>query len=143
MATALANNFRVLLANKGVNFTSDVFKIILMADGFVFNKATHDKYADVSASELSTGNGYTAGGETLTGVSVTQDDVNNVCLITWNNISWTATSGDIGPACGAIIYDDTVTTPDADPIVGFIDFSGTYTEPDGGIAVIANIKIKI
>jgi len=140
MATQVANNFRMLLAAGGPNFSSDVFKIILMQEGFVFDPDTHDLYADVSASEQANGFGYTTGGATLTGVAVTQNDTDNRADITWASASWTAAGGDVGPVCGAIIYDDTLTS---DPIVGFIDFNGSYTEADGGTASIANIKIRI
>jgi len=140
MASLVANNFRMLLAAGTPVFASDTFKIILMQEGFVFNPDAHDLYANVSASEVANGFGYTTGGNTLAGVAVTQNDVDDRAVITWSNTSWTAAAGDIGPACGAIIYDDTVTD---DPIVGYIDFDGSYTEPDGGIATIANIKVRI
>ena len=140
MASRVSNNFRLLLATKVVDFANDTFKIILMQEGFVFNPDTHDLYANVSASEVANGFGYTTGGNTLAGVAVTQNDTDDRVYVTWSNTSWTAAAGDIGPACGAIIYDDTVVN---DPIVGFIDFLGSYTEPDGGIATIANIKVSI
>ena len=140
MASRVSNNFRLLLATKVVDFANDTFKIILMQEGFVFNPDTHDLLANVSASEVANGFGYTTGGNTLAGVAVTQNDTDDRVYVTWNNTSWTAAAGDIGPACGAVIYDDTVAD---DPIVGFIDFLGSYTEPDGGIATIANIKVTI
>ena len=60
MATIVSNKLTFLLAKKVIDFSADVFKIILMGSGFVFNVDTHAGYADVSASELPTGNGYTA-----------------------------------------------------------------------------------
>ena len=140
MASRVSNNFRLLLATKVVDFANDTFKIILMQEGFVFNPDTHDLLANVSASEVANGFGYLTGGNTLAGVAVTQNDTDDRVYVTWSNTSWTAAAGDIGPACGAIIYDDTVVN---DPLVGFIDFLGSYTEPDGGIATIANIKVTI
>ena len=140
MSSQLANNFRLLLANGSINFGSDTFKIILMAEGFTFNPDSHDLYSDVSASELSAGVGYTTGGNTLAGVTLTQNDTADRVYVTWSNTSWTASGGDIGPVCGAIILDDTVAN---DPVVGFIDFGGSFTEPDGGTATIANITVTI
>lgn len=140
MASLPGNNFRVELAGGDIDFGADTFKIILMGSGFVFDPDTHDGYSDVSASELSTAYGYTAGGATLGGVAVTQNDTDDQCDITWNNISWTASGGDIGPTCGAIIYDDTHAS---DCIIGFIDFSADYTESDGGVATITNITVTI
>lgn len=143
MASKGANNFRKLMAGGVPDFNTDVFKIILMQEGFVFNPDTHALLADVDASELANGFGYTTGGATLAGVVVTQNDIDDRVDITWNNVSWTANAGDIGPVCGAIIYDSTLTAPNLNAIVGFIDFGGAFTEPDGGIATIANIKVRI
>jgi len=143
MSSKVCNKFRFLLATKAVNMSGDTFKIILMQYGFVFNEDTHEKYADIIASEVALGSGYTTGGNTLTGVTLTPNSVDDRLDITWANASWTASGADVGPICGAIIYDDTVSSPIADPIVGFIDFEGSFTEPDGGTATIANIKLRV
>ena len=65
MSSYPSNKIKYLLATKAIDFANDTFKIILMATGFTFDIDTHHGYADVSASELGTGNGYTAGGNTL------------------------------------------------------------------------------
>ena len=140
MAGTIANNFRVLIAQGDVDFDANTFKAIAMKEGFVFNPATHDLYADVSASEQGTGYGYTAGGVTMSGVSITQNDTDARADITWNNITWTASGGDVGPLAGVIIYDDSLTN---DPIVGYINFGGSYTVADGGTATVANVKVRI
>jgi hypothetical protein len=140
MASELANNIRVLTAGGDVDYGADTFKIILMGTGFTFDPDTDDLYADVSGDELGTGNGYTAGGATLSGVAVTQNNTTDRCEITWNNASWTASGGDIGPFVGAIIYDDTVAD---DPIVGFIDFGGSFTENNGGVVTVTNIQVDL
>jgi len=114
-----------------------------MQSGFVFNKDTHHGYADVSASELATANGYTANTKTLAGVAVTEDDTDDRCEITWSNVQWTASGGSIGPTPGAIIFDDTVAAPQADPIIGYIDFGGDQTQADGGTATISNVEVRI
>jgi len=143
MASTLANKIRYALATKQIDFATDSFKIILMGTGFTFDKDTHHGYADVSASELATGNGYTQNTKLLAGVVVTENDTTDLAEITWDNVVWTASGGDIGPTPGAIIFDDTPTTPQADPIVGYIDFGGEQTQADGGAATIANPKVTI
>lgn len=135
----VSNKIKYLLLTKNINFAADTFKMILMASGFVFNKDTHHGYADVSGQELANGNGYTTGGATLAGVSVTEDDTDDRGEVTWSNVSWTATGGPIGPTPGAIIFDDTPTTPQADPVVQYIDFGGEQTQAAGGVATISNI----
>lgn len=140
MANAASNKIKYLLATKAIDFANDAFKIILMQSGFVFNKDAHEKYADVVGYELATGNGYTQGAKALAGVTVTEDDIDDRCEIVWNNVTWVATGGAIGPASGAIIFDDTVAN---DPIVGYIDFGGDYTQPDGGTATIIAPEIRL
>lgn len=140
MANAASNKIKYLLATAAIDFSSDTFKIILMASGFTFDKDNDEFYADVSGDELGTGNGYTAGGATLAGVAVTEDDVDDRCEIVWSNASWVASGGNIGPACGAIIYDDTHASK---AVVGFIDFGADYTQPDGGTATIIAPEVRI
>lgn len=140
MANQAANKLKYLLATGGVDFSSDTFKIILMQSGFTFNIDTHHQYSDVSGNELGNGFGYTTGGNTLAGVAVTEDDTDDRTEVTWNNTTWTAVGGPIGPACGAIIYDDTDAN---DSLVGFLDFGGDYTQPDGGTATLSNIEVRI
>ena len=140
MAGIIANNFRVLLAQGAVDFDANTFKAIAMQEGFIFDPSTDDLYADVSSQEVTTGYGYTAGGVTLTGVGIAQNDTDARADITWNNITWTASGGDVGPIAGVIIYDDSIT---GDPILGYIDFGGAYTVADGGTATIANVKVRI
>ena len=140
MASELANKIKYLIATKVVDFANDSFKIILMQSGFTFDKDTHHYYADLSASELSTGNGYTANNKTLAGVAVTEDDTDDRTEVTWSNVTWTASGGAIGPTPGAIIFDDTVAN---DPIVAYLDFGGDQTQADGGTATISNIEIRL
>ena len=143
MASIVANKIKYALATKQIDFSGDTFKGALMGTGFVFNRDTHHGYADLSASELGTGYGYTAGGATLTGVAVTENDTTDLTEITWNNPQWAAVGGSIGPTPGMIIYDDTPTTPQAKPIVGYIDFGEELTEPSGGVLTVANPMVTI
>lgn len=143
MPTLPSNKIKFLLATKAISFSTDTFKIILMNSSYVFNQDTHVAYSNVSSNELLAGNGYTVGGATLSGVQVTEDLVNDRCRITWNNVTWAASGGAIGPTVGAIIYDDTVAAPVNKPIVGFIDFNAIVTQADGGVANISNIEVRL
>lgn len=140
MPTLPSNEFKDLLGRKLISFPADIFKIILMASGYSFDRANHNTYADVSSLELTTGAGYTAGGQTLTGVVLTRDNINNEERVTWNNASWLAAGGNL-VAQGAIIFDDTLTTPAIDPVIGYIDFGAPTTTFDTGNFTIANIAV--
>lgn len=57
------------LLNKEIDINSDTIKATLHTNSYTPNKATHN-YVDDLSNELPTANGYTAGGVTLTGVSI-------------------------------------------------------------------------
>jgi hypothetical protein len=141
MPSAIANNWKELLAYGIPNYNTNTFKIILMRAGFTFDKDNHEEYADVLAQELSTALGYTIGGQTLAGISITNDPVLDRTRIKWNNPSWAVTGGNL-QAAGAIIFDDSVAAPDIDPIVAYIDFGGIKTTYNGGTFTIANVAIN-
>ena len=98
----------------------DTFKLALCASGYSYDPDNHDGYADIT--ELAALYGYTAGGISLTGITVSRDDSNDYVTITWNTVSIPVSGGDMGPTPGYVIYNDTKTTPTADPIVGWVSF---------------------
>ena len=136
------NNLKVLLAQGAVDFENDDFRIILMQPGFTFTRASHALYANILANELADGNGYTAGGNLLAGVAVTQDNIENAGIITWNNMAWTAAGTNLETS-GAIIYNDTLVAPNEDAIMTYINFGETITILDGGNFTLANIFMAI
>lgn len=140
MANILSVKFKYLLQLGVVNLSTNAFKIILMDPSFTFSEDLDDTYADVIASELPTANGYTIGGQLLSGVTVTESEAENISTVQFNPVSWVVSGGSISTG-GAIIYDDTITSPVVDPIVGYVDFGGTSTIEQYGTIVVANIKL--
>jgi hypothetical protein len=140
MATELSNHFKYQVCTKKIDFGADVFRGHLMNNAFVFNKDTHATYADISASELATANGYTQNTKVLAGVVPLEDDVGNQFKATWTNTSWTASGGSIGPSNGMCISDPT--TVDA-TVVGFIDFGAAQTAADGGNFNVINQEFDL
>jgi hypothetical protein len=128
MADLIYDTFKEYLGDGTIDMDGDSFKICLLDDGHTPD-ATDSGYADVSADELASGNGYTTGGETLT--TVVWDRTGGTVKFDADNAQWTSATF---TARYAVIYDDTVTTPTADPLVCLIDFgankqvsSGTFT----------------
>lgn len=104
------------LVNKEVTLTT--LKAELLSASATFN-ATHTTRTQVnnSGAYSVSGNGWTAGGETLASVAVTTVTTNDAKLDA-ADISVTATGGPIGPASAMLIYDDT----DADAPLVYVDF---------------------
>jgi hypothetical protein len=140
VTATVANKFKYLLATKQIDFANDTFKCCLMGSTFTFDKDADHYYSDISSDELATGYGYTAGGQTMTGVTVTENDASDRCDVAWNNPTWTAAGGSIGASAGAIIYDDTVTS---DPVVGYIDFGGSQTATVGENFIISTVAFRL
>lgn len=136
MASALSNHFKFQLLN---SVASHTFKLILMANGFTFNKDTHATLSDVDASQLATGNGYT-GAITLANIAVSEDDTNDKGELTAEDVVITASGGIIGPTPGAIIYDDTMSD---DSVAGYIDFNSNQSIADGAFMAIRDIAFNL
>jgi len=141
MANALSNEFKYQKQLGNIDMDANTFKVALMATAFTFNIDTHSNWSNVSASELAGVNGYTTGGATLAGVSVAKDDTNDRSNTTWNNVTWTASGGDIGPSPGAIIYKDTGTASTS-TVVGFLDFTTDRTAANGAPFTILNPEVR-
>lgn len=139
VVTTVSNHTAYQLGVGNIDFSNDVFKIILMNTTFAFNKDTHATLADVTADQLATGNGYTQNNYTLAGVTVTEDDTLDGLTVTWDNAVWTASGGSIGPTGAAVIYDDTTTD---DTVLMCIDFGIDITVPDTLTLTVESIEFR-
>jgi hypothetical protein len=137
MASAYANRF----FHKLLDYIDGVtYKIILMNTGFTFDPDAHHNYADVSANELATGNGYTQNTKELANPVLTEDDTNNRATLVFDDATWTASGGPIGPTAGAIIFMESETD---DPIVKWIEPASELTSVDGAPLIINGIGITL
>jgi hypothetical protein len=85
--------------------------------------ATHATYSQI-AGELSTGNGYTAGGEDCQNVwSESSGTAKLVCV----NVVWTA-SGAVGPFQYVIFYNDTASNKN---LIGWVDYGSAVNLTSG------------
>lgn len=127
------NSFVTNLGIKVFNMSTDTWKISLH-NAYTFD-ATHTQFSNVSASQIAAGNGYTAGGNTLAGVSWAQNGT-TPANTEWkaDNPVWTAAGGSIAPLTDSIIYSDTATN---DELVLNYDHGGSNTILDGQQLTIA------
>lgn len=118
---ATYNKFNAFTENQlisNMDWNADTFKVMLTSTAPV---ATNSVKADLT--EISAGNGYTAGG-TATTISVTRSS--GTTKVVGTDVVFTASGGTIGPFRYAVLYDDTPTSP-ADPLVAWWDYGSSVT----------------
>jgi len=103
------------------NFASNVFKIMLTNTAPVNTNAVK---ADLT--EISAGNGYTAGG---TATTITSSTSSGVAKVSGTDVVFTASGGAIGPLRYAVLYNDTQTSP-LKPLVAWWDYGSSITLND-------------
>jgi hypothetical protein len=108
----------------GSNAPSDTYKVKLLTAA-TFD-ASHETLTATGGTEATTGTGYTAGGQALTGIAVSTVTTNDAKFDA-DDVVWAASGGAI-TASYAILYNDTDTD---DPPVAFIDFGGSESAGDG------------
>jgi hypothetical protein len=116
------NSFVEALAEKKHDLGADTLKVLLTNTAPV---ATNSVKADLT--EISAGNGYTAGGNTASATSSAQTS-GTYKLVLGDPATWTASGGSIGPFQYAVLYNDTATN---DELIGWWDYGSAVTLADG------------
>lgn len=106
------------LAEKVHNLGADTLKVMLTNSAVV---ATNTVKADLT--DLSTANGYTAGGNACT-ISSSSQTSGTYKLVLADPATWTASGGSIGPFRYAVLYNDTSTS---DSLIGYWDYGSALT----------------
>lgn len=130
--------FKEMLGNKFIELDTDTFKIGLATTASTVHGVAIAGYASVT-NELTTANGYTAGGYTI----VTPAWTRSGSTCTWDCADpvWTASSAGI-TARYAFIYDDNPTTPTADPIVCTSDLDASSITVTAGNTLTIQMNVS-
>lgn len=105
-----------------MDYLSDTIKATLHTTTYAPNIDTDEVKADAT-NELTTANGYTAGGVTLGTKTVSYNATGNITTFSAAAFSWTAAGGSLAFRY-VVLWDDTPTGP-ADPLIGYIDVVGS------------------
>lgn len=129
--SAAYNKFQAFvenLAEKVHNLQSDSLKIMLTNSAPVATNAVKGDLTDISS-----GNGYSAGGSAPTISSSAQ--TSGTYKLVLADLTFTASGGTIGPFRYITLYNDTPTSP-AKPLIGFWDYGSSVTLADGESFVV-------
>ena len=112
---------------KGVhNLSTGSLKILLTNTAPVATNAIKSDLTEISA-----GNGYTAGGLAVP-ATITYAQTSGTAKLSTNGTDpvWTASGGSIGPFRYAVLWNDTPTSP-ADPLIQYWDYGSPISLNDG------------
>ena len=115
------NQFVADLANKVHNLGSDTIKVLLTNTAPV---ATNVVKADIT--EITAGNGYTAGGAQAPLVSSSQSS--GTYTLKLNNVTFTASGGSIATFRYAVLYNSTLASGN---LIGWYDYGAALTVTSG------------
>lgn len=107
--------FFLSLANREVDFNSDVIKCSLHTATYVPDQDTH-QYKSSAGSEV-VGTGYTAGGATLTNPTITYTAATNVLMLDADDAVWANSTITLPVNGSAVVYDSTPATDATRPLV--------------------------
>jgi len=115
--------------NKEIDFDTDTIKVMLCTSSYTPDQDAHDYKDDVTNEVV--GDGYTAGGATLTNKTIGYTADTNVIKIDADDTSWAASTI---TARYAVIYDDTGTASTS-PLLGYIDFGEDKSSSAGTLLI--------
>ncbi len=124
---AMCTSFKVALLNGEMDFsgdTSQTFKIALFTSSATLGAATT---AYATTNEVATGNGYTAGGNTLT-IAASPTSSGTTAFLDFADTTWTDATI---TARGALIYK----VGGTNPAVAVLDFGGDKISTAGDFTV--------
>jgi hypothetical protein len=107
MATTITtgNYFKYKLGLGDIELGTDSIIAILLDNTYTFDPDTDDMLSDITADQLATGDGYTQDNKALANMSFDRDDANDRAVLTCDDISWSASGGDIGPFNALVLVD--------------------------------------
>lgn len=131
MASKMYGNLIARAFNKEVDWDSDTIKVALVSSAYAPNQDTDQTWSQVVANEV-TGTGYTAGGATLSGKSMTYDGTNNVTVLDANDVTW---ANSTITARYAVIYSDAGASDGDKVLLGYVDFGVNQSSTNGNFTI--------
>lgn len=119
------------LITGGIDLDTDTFKAALVSSSYTPNREVDEFWDDIDGNEV-TGTNWAAGGQTLSGVSVTIDTANDLVIFKWSDVSVATVTLTDGKY--AVVRKDTGSAATS-PLLGLVTFD-TALAPTAGTLLI-------
>lgn len=126
----LYGGFLKSLANKDIDLDTDTLKVMLCTSAYTPDQDAH-QYKSSVTNEVS-GTGYTAGGATLAGVTVTYTGATNTLTLDAADPSWASSTI---TARTAVIYDSTPATDATRPLIAYLQSDVDISSSGGAFTI--------
>jgi hypothetical protein len=134
------NHAYYMIATGGIVLSTDTIKAILLNTSFTPDIDTHATLSDITSNQLATGNGYTQDDKTLSTPTVTENDTDNKAYVAFDDITWTASGGDIGAFRFMALYS---ATSSDDTVLAIIDIGEDKTITSGNSWQPEELKFSV
>lgn len=112
------------------SWLDDTIKVAHMAATYTPDQDAHVFWSDISANEAS-GTGYTAGGQALSGKTISYNSATNDNRLRASASQWTSASF---TSRYSVVYKDTGTAATS-PLIGYVDWGGPETVTSGTFTI--------
>lgn len=129
MADIIYNSAKGKLMDGSIDLDTDTINIALVTSSYTPNQDTHEDFDDITNEVTDTG--YTAGGATLSNVSISINTTDNRAELDADDVTWSDSSI---TARGAVIYKDTGTAGTS-WLICYLDFTSDYTSTNSDFTI--------
>lgn len=129
MATQVFNSFKSAVMGGNISLSADTIKVVLTS-AYTPDISAHNTYSDIT-NEVNGSIGYTLGGETLTGVTLVQDNSDGEGVMDANDVTW---ENSTITANGAVLYDVTYNNQ----LIGYVDFLSNKSSSGSTFTIVWN-----
>lgn len=129
MVSNVYNSCIVDMAHGRLDYSLDIFKVMLVTEKYAFDQRGHRRRSDVQHEAV--GTGYTSGGAVVRVFISAPEDIEGVA-IEFGSAEWTRASV---VARGCVVYKSRGGLPTDDELVAFVDFGKDVASTDAAFTV--------
>jgi len=128
---AVYNSFKAGVMNGSIDLDTDDINVSLHTSSYTPDIDTDEFYSDITASEVTSENGYTTKGQSLASKTVSTDTTDDEGVFDAADVTWSSSTI---TARYAVIWKNTGTNTTS-PLIAYVDFAADKTSDNGDFSV--------